>query len=115
MHRADLLVAVARQEAARAVDGERQHGQDAERPRQPEVAQHRVGRERVRQPAEARARGADAVGERAPPREPLREKPDGAREEEAHAGAEGDALGEDEVPDLRGEGGADEGGAVEGQ
>lgn len=111
VHRADFLVPVPGQEAARAVDDERQDRQDAERPGQPQLPQHGVGGERVRQPAEAGARGADAVGERAPRREPLRDEPHRAREEEAHAGAEGDALRQDQVPDARGEGGADESGA----
>lgn len=105
MHGSYLAVPVAREEATHAVDSERQNRQDPERPGQTQVVDHGVGGERVGEAAEARPRGPDAVGQGAFPGEPLRDETDGAGKEEAHAGAKGDALAEDEMPYLAGEGG----------
>lgn len=113
MHRADLLVPIPRQKTAAPVHDKGQDGQDAERPGEAHVLDHGVGRQRVSEAAEARARAADGVGKAALLPEPLRDQADGGREEEAHPGAEGHPLAEDEVPDLGGEGCAYEGGRLQ--
>lgn len=112
VHGADLTVPIACEEAADPIDGERQDGQDPECPSQAQVVDHGVGSERVGESSEAGPRGPDTVGQGAFLSEPLRDKANGAGEEKAHAGAEGDALAEDQVPYLACEGGTYEGGTT---
>lgn len=107
LRRADLLVAVFHQQGADGVDGEGDDAEHAEGPGEPDGADHGAGREGVGQPAEAGAGGRDAVRETPACREPLGYDADGAHEEEAHAEAEAEALGEEEMPDFGGEGGRD--------
>lgn len=108
LHRAELLVPVLDQHRRDAVDDQHDQRQDAKRPGQAQVLDHGVGRERVDEPAHARPAGPQAVGERATLDEPLRDHTDRCHKGETHAEAKGDALGEDELPHLGGEGGADE-------
>lgn len=112
MHSTHLLVPIPGQEATPTINHKCKDRQDPKCPRQPQLADHGVGGKRVGQTAEARPCGADAIGERATLGEPLWEEAHAACEEEAHACAKGDALREDEMPNLAGERRTYEGGSA---
>lgn len=107
--RARGLATVPEEGDADPVDPEGQEAQDAVAPGDPDGPEHGAGRERVHQPAQARPGRGDAVCERPLRREPLARHADGADKDEAHADAKGDALGEEQHPDLVREGRADQG------
>lgn len=93
-----------RDEQGRAAHG----GRDAERPGQRDPSDHGLGRERVHDPADARPRGADAVGQAPLLLEPLRDDGGAGDVGASDAGADQDALRQVELPGAAGEGGGDE-------
>jgi len=110
---ADGGVAVLEEERRDGAGDAGDDAEDAEGPGQTEVPDHGAGGQGVDEAADAGAGGADAVREGAAAGEPLWDDADGAVEDEAEAEAEADALGEEELPDGRGPGGAEQRGGLE--
>ncbi|KID94920.1 hypothetical protein MAJ_09103, partial [Metarhizium majus ARSEF 297] len=102
-------VEVAQQERREQVGGQRGDGEHAVRPAQVPGVEDAVRDDAVNQAADARARRRHADGQTPARGEPGRQKRRGGDVGEAHAPAETEALGEDQVPDPGGEGGREEG------
>lgn len=113
MNSTDSLIPVLQSNTAESVDDKRDNSQDPESPRQPQPADHGVRGERVDETTKPGTSGGQRVGEGSALVEPLRHHAHGGGEGETHAEAEADTLGQEEVPYLRGEGGADEGDGFE--
>ena len=103
-----LGVAVTKQVGGSEVDEEGADGEDAEGPWEAEGLYGAARCERVGHGAAPRAGGGDGVGNASAFEEPLWDDTDGGREEEAHAPAEAEALGEDDLVFFARKGGADE-------
>lgn len=112
---ANLLVSVLDEKAADAVYDKGEDGQNSKGPRQTDVLDHCVRPETVTDASEARAAGCKSVCEGPLRREPLGNNGHRCNKEKAHAQAEGDALTENQVPYLAGEGSTNESNAVQGQ
>jgi len=102
-------VAIAKEQRTDGVDDEGEDGEDAKGPGQAQVLEHGLRGQTVDQPAQAGPGGGKAIGKRAMGSEPLGGNADAGDEEKAHAPAEAQALGEEQVADARGEAGGDEG------
>lgn len=109
MNGADALVAITNNDDGDDVDEEGYYGQYPESPGKSDVLDHGIRAQGINDTAYSCSTCCEGVGERPLLREPLRYHPYGGSEEEAHSQAESHSLAEDQVPDLRGEGGANKG------
>lgn len=108
LRRLDLRIAIANQCRPYQIANQTAYPGNPQRPRQRKLPNHRIRRERKRNPPKPTPRARNPTRQTPPPQKPLRHNLHTRREDRAHARADGGALREVQLPGLRGEGGGDE-------
>lgn len=111
--RSNSDIAIANQQRRYTNHRTRTNRQYAKRPPKAETLNHRLRRQTINQPPDARPSSTNRIRKTPPLIKPLRNQSHGGIENQAHAETETDALGEEEVPDLGGEGGPQQSAGLE--